>query len=204
MARPNSGHLDRGVSMNNVMQLRSATLELKRLLRKHGIASTAEMTFEFFPELLAPTEGLVYLLSDRIPFPFGLPFTKQDLASTCVRTALEFLDHASVQVGATARSAQTAYMAGLLFRVPELATIKLFAGGEVWDMYSSEPLTTWAINRGEVEVGRCNVARTLTLPQVRGTVLHRIVDHAVLGAMDINLSIALDPPEFLIPPKRDS
>ena len=194
------------MSLNEIKALASPKETLRRRLRELGIAEVARDTFEHFPDLERASSGLVWHLSPVLVYPkANLPSGELRLCDLCLRFAFEWLDASLNSWQPTARQAQTAFLAGLLFHAPELSHIRVRAGEDVWDPFSSEPLSLWGRTRPDLVVDEhTDETRLYWLepPAARMALLNRILPMTSYGNLDAEVAHILMPPES-IRPSRD-
>lgn len=189
--------------MSKIQHVRSPKDVLTGSVRDLGIAPQAKMTFERFPDLEGASEGLAWLLTDRLMYPAPtLTARPVPLLHLCLKHAFEWMNYELSREGPTFRTAQTAYMAGLLFTVPELLLLQVEGDDETWTIANAAPLGEW--------LPRHPGARMVTLPdipddalddrQVRLQVLMRILPIPV-PRLEVNLASVLLPPDLLQPPR---
>lgn len=198
-----AGGLSRKV--NKVAPMRTRKDVLAHALRDLRIAPQATMVYEAFPDLEGVSEALAWTLSDRLVFPtVGDAIAPTPLLYMCLKYAFEWLNYEATRDNPTMRTAQTAYLAGLLFNLPELNNLLVEADGARWDPLKDVPFCEWLPEHPGVQM--------TTLPQplegavrddrmMRMLMLERLIKPTPVARLECNIASVLLPPDNLRPPR---
>jgi len=187
-----------------IQDVRTPRDVLATTVRDLGIATNCKQIFERFPDLESASEGLAWLLTDRLILPgqTSAQATTVPILHLCLKHAIEWLNYELARDMPDLRSAQTAYMAGLLFLIPEVVHVEVRAEEEIWTLDHKMALSEWLPLHPGVEMSTLENAPdgTPSDDQLRLQVLRRILPIPVARLVVHHPSV-LNPPDTLLPPR---